>query len=135
MVITLVGNGAEDRALAAAAAEDVDAEAGDVAELEGEVDVVGLLEVAAQAVRHDVEHHVVDLLGRQRRVLEALHVAVDAHPRRLAGGQVDVGRARAVREGQQLGDVHIRPNPSAPSMGIRTLEQDARQLRWPHGQA
>ena len=44
-------DGAEDRALAAAAAKDVDAEAGDVAELEREVDIVGFLERLAQPYR------------------------------------------------------------------------------------
>jgi hypothetical protein len=67
----------------------------------------------ALAVGHDVEDHVVHVLGRQRRMIQLLDVAMDADTRGLAGGEVRVGRAALVRKSQQLGNVHIGPPDTA----------------------
>ena len=68
--------------------EHVDAEAGDVTELEGEVDVELLLKHPAVHVVHHVERHVVNLVPGERSVVESLDVAVDTQHRRLAAREV-----------------------------------------------
>jgi hypothetical protein len=80
----VAGDYAKDRRLTSSREEDVDPEASHVAELEGEVDVELLLEDPALRVVHDVERHRVHFVSRERWMVDALDVSVDAEHRRLA---------------------------------------------------
>ena len=94
---------AEDGALAAVVHERVDAEASAGAERVGEVDLEVLLEVTALVVVHHLEDQAVRLVGKERGVIDAHEVALDADHRRLAGGEVEVGGPALHGEAKQIG--------------------------------
>jgi hypothetical protein len=80
----LGGNRPEHGAGAAVLVEGVHAEAREVRDLEGEVDLERLLVNLALPVVHDVVHHPVHVLVLERRHVDAAHVAVHADHRRQA---------------------------------------------------
>ena len=82
------GNGTEHGGGAAVGVEGVDAEAGDVGQLEGEVGFQVLLVVFALQVVHHRRYHVADFFGVHFRQVDAADVAVNADHRRQAGGEV-----------------------------------------------
>ena len=96
---------AEHRARAAILVEGVDAKARQLRNLEGEIGLEELLVGLALLVVHDVVHHGVHFLVRQRRHIDALHVPVNADHRRHARGQMQVGRVVLDGEGEQLRDI------------------------------
>ena len=102
----LRGNRPEDGAGAAVLVERVDAEAREVRDLEGEVDLQRFLVHLALAVVHDVVDHPVHVLVLERRHVDAAHVAVDADHGRQACGKVQVRSLVLHGECEQFGDVH-----------------------------
>jgi hypothetical protein len=96
---------AEHGAGAPVLVERVDAEAREVRDLEGEVGFEELFVHLPLLVVHDVVHHAVHFLVRQRWHVHALDVAVHADHGRHACGQVQVGGAILDCERQKLGDI------------------------------
>ena len=96
---------AEHGAGAAILVEGIDAEAGEVRDLERKVGLEELLVHLPLLVVHDVVHHAVHFLVRQRWHVHALDVAVHADHGRHARGQVEVRRVVLDCERQELGDV------------------------------
>jgi hypothetical protein len=98
-------DGTEHGGGAAALVEGVDAEARQLGNLEGKVGLVELFVRLALLVIHDVVHHAVYFLVRQRRHVDPLHVAVDTDHGRHARGQVQVRRVVLDGKCQQLRDI------------------------------
>ena len=96
---------AEHCARAAVLVEGIDAEARQLWNLEREVGFEELLVGLALLVVHDVVHHGVHFLVRQRRHIDALHVAIDADHRRHPRGQMQVRGVVLHGEGEELRDV------------------------------
>jgi hypothetical protein len=84
------GDVAEHRPRAAVLVEGIDAKTCQLRNLEGKIGLEELLIGLALLVVHDVVHHGVHFLVRQRRHVDALHVAVDPDHRRHARGQMQV---------------------------------------------
>ena len=103
------GNVAEYGAGAAVLVEGVDAEAGQLRDLERKVGLEEFFVGLALLVVHDVIHHAVHFLVRQCWHVDALDVAIDADHRRHPGRQVQVGGVILHGERQQLGDVDSHP--------------------------
>ena len=102
----LRGNRPEHGARAAVLVERVHAEAREVRDLEGEVDLQRFFVNLALRVVHDVVHHPVHVLVLEVGHVDAAHVAVHADHRRQARRQVQVGGLVLDREGEQFSDVH-----------------------------
>ncbi len=86
----------------------VDAEAGDVGDRVGEVDLVGDLEAFALVLAEDPEDHLAGhLRGQDREALHRLDLAAVADRRREAGGQVQVGGAALGDLGQHGGEIEV----------------------------
>ena len=86
-------NGAEDRTHAAEVAEHVDAEPGDALHGVGEVGRVALLEIRPGRGRHDLQQDFFRPGRRQDFVDQHLQIAIQPHPRRLAGDEMQVRAA------------------------------------------
>jgi hypothetical protein len=99
------GDVAEHRPRAAVLIEGVDAKTRQLRNLEGEVGLEEFLVGLALLVVHDVVHHGVHFLVRQRRHVDALHVAVDPDHRGHPRGQVQVRGIVLHGECQELRDI------------------------------
>ncbi len=105
----LVRDQAKGGADRAALHEAVDAEASDVGNRVGEVELLVVLEAFALVVVEDPEDHLARVLRSELR--EALHrddLALVAHRRREAGGEVDVGGPHLDHAVKDLGEVEAR---------------------------
>ncbi|NJO12518.1 MAG: hypothetical protein HC872_02580 [Gammaproteobacteria bacterium] len=98
-------NIAEHRASAAVLVERIDAKARELRDLEGKVRFEELFVRLPLLVIHDVVHHAVHFLVRQRWHVDPLHVAVHPDHGRHSRRQMQVGRVVLHREGEQLRNV------------------------------
>ena len=112
---------------AAALAEDVDAEAPEVRQRVGEVDLVVLAEPADLLVRHDRGRDVLGVFGRERRLVQEDELAVDADDRRAPRLDVEVGRVARHHVAEQFVD---RFHVAAPVVVCRLVSL----VRHPGGQ-
>ena len=114
------GNVAEHGGGAAVLVEGVDAEARELRDLERKVGLVELFVRLPLLVIHDVVHHAVHFLVRQRWHVDPLHVAVDSDHGRHARRQVQVGGFVLDGKCQQLGNVDgHRFDSLAPASRVR----------------
>ena len=95
------GNLTEDGGGTAPILQRVGAEARDALELVRVVGVVRVAVLAAIALRHDRAEHRVEPERLERRLVEPVHLAVQAEDGRLAAAQVQIGRALLDHRAQQ----------------------------------
>ncbi|OPY00148.1 MAG: hypothetical protein A4E60_02450 [Syntrophorhabdus sp. PtaB.Bin047] len=102
----LARNGPEDRRFAAVLLEDVDPEAGQVAEAEGEVELEVLLEDLPLEVAQYVIDHIVHIFLVEGRQIDLCHFAVYPDHRGFPGTDVQVRSSAFECETQQFRYVH-----------------------------
>ena len=96
--------------------KDVDAESGDVAQVEGEVALPVFFEILPLRVTHHVVDKRVSFILGQGRVVELLEIAMQADHRWFTGADVAVRGALLDAKGQQFGDINHRITPCSERM-------------------
>jgi hypothetical protein len=104
--LDLVRDHPHDRADRVTLLEDVHAEAGQAGDAVRDVQLEAVLEGLPLALREDPVDRLAQLVGRQRRVPRKRHkLPVDAHGRRQAAGQVQVGAPDPCEVGEHRAEI------------------------------
>src|SRR5262249_5638360 len=118
---------AEDGPFPVSLVEDVDPEAGALAQLASEAEIASLLEQAALVVVEEVVDHLVDRVPGQHLVGDRRQLAVQAHHRLRPRREVEVGGGSLLGLDQEIRDVHgavpcrLRSSPRSSSVTARTV--------------